>query len=1153
MLFVPHRRSLRACLLFAVLAGAASLADAQTPARVNLAKYQRVTASIQNSTYEPDFAVDGLVSNFHSWRTGNQTGPHWLEITYPQPVTVASAQVYLGLWETAAGAQIHGNFRFQHHNGLTWVDIPGSSVTGNTQPEVNVVFTAPVTATRFRFFSTDSGSRTLRELAFFPPNLVDGTEQGFPPGTDVRLNLAYLRPATASSAVLNNAYGAGYAKNAFDGYRDNASRWISTSTAAGEWIEVDLLAPHALGNAHVHSGFIDPVNNPERLTVQPIADFTLQYFDGTNWLPIPGATITGNTEVSRAIEFTTPVTTAKLRLLTTSASNARLQELLVFPPRAGGYALGRETLDAAAPTSTWDRYSDSTYRLRNRGPDLRLGLVDGQIVYASPGTPISTDIEWQLLLNHRDGSYRIRHPATGLCLALETISTTAGTAVVAQQYTALPHQDWWIVEDAADTATPKRFRLVNVYSGLVLQSLQASTSAGAAVVVQPANDTLALQFWNANFQRHYPKKGIAGTNSVIRTSVNPYVTGSDLTFIEDFYRRLGGSWSYSWGRQTSDTFPYMDAAHAFSPMQWGNFNWTHGSNQGPPDNIHRDLQSNPKPVYLLGFNEPDKSEQANMTVADALARWPRLEAQQVPLVAPVPANALGTWLDGTAGFHALANSLGYRRDYTAVHWYASPDSNGVISHLQSVYNKYGRPVWLTEFSAVRWSGTATWTERDNFNFLAEFMWRAEALTWLKRYSLFAFIQASPGANQSAPDPAEAPRSNALRADGSLTPFGALYAGWDGVTDVLADRAYHIHNRGVFERAHNPGGAAAPTLVDPNVTETGTQWFLSPGLTAGTHRLISTLDGRPLRTSNGTTVTFGTVGQTDPSVEWRLVADQHGWYFIEHPATSKRLKDNGTAATPTAPGVAGTYTLEGLTQTGDRFKWRFVRPAVAEPAGPPAAPADLAASVSANTITLTWSAGDSTTTAYTVQRSATGAEPWTNLATDLTARTFTDTSLAYSTSYTYRVTATNLFALTSAPSGSVTATTDAPADPYAAWTLANLSTLPAAQQLSGADPDADGITNLLEYALGTDPRTPAPSAAHTTAVNGRLQFTFHRAVADLDYEVLGSSDLVIWSVIATNPGTVGEQVTVPDAVKLTESPRRFLRLRVTTTSPPTQGG
>jgi len=1153
MLFVPHRRSLRACFLFAVLAGAASLADAQTPARVNLAKYQRVTASIQNSTYEPDFAVDGLVSNFHSWRTGNQTGPHWLEVTYPQPVTVAGAQVYLGLWETAAGAQIHGNFRFQHHNGLTWVDIPGSSVTGNTQPEVNVVFTAPVTATRFRFFSTDSGSRTLRELAFFPPNLVDGTEQGFPPGTDVRLNLAYLRPATASSAVLNNAYGAGYAKNAFDGYRDNASRWICASTAAGEWIEVDLLAPHALGSAHVHSGFIDPVNNPERLTVQPIADFTLQYFDGTNWLPIPGATITGNTEVSRAIEFTTPVTTTKLRLLTTSASNARLQELLVFPPRAGGYALGRETLDAAAPTSTWDRYSDSTYRLRNRGPDLRLGLGSGQIVYTTPGTPISTDIEWQLLLNHRDGSYRIRHPATGLCLALETISTTAGTAVVAQDYTALPHQDWWIVEDPADTASPKRFRLVNVYSGLVLQSRNSSTSAGASVVVQPANDTLALQFWNANFQRHYPKKGIAGTNSVIRTSVNPYVTGSDLTFIEDFYRRLGGSWSYSWGRQTSDTFPYMDAAHAFSPMQWGNFNWTHGSNQGPPDNIHRDLQSNPKPVYLLGFNEPDKSEQANMTVADALARWPRLEAQQVPLVAPVPANALGTWLDGTAGFHALANSLGYRRDYTAVHWYASPDSNGVISHLQSVYNKYGRPVWLTEFSAVRWSGTATWTERDNFNFLAEFMWRAEALTWLKRYSLFAFIQASPGANQSAPDPAEAPRSNALRADGSLTPFGALYAGWDGVTDVLADRAYHIHNRGVFERAHNPGGTAAPALADPNVTETGTQWFLSPGLTAGTHRLISTLDGRPLRTSNGTTVTFGTAGQTDPSVEWRLVADQHGWYFIEHPATSKRLKDNGTAATPTAPGVAGTYTLEGLTQTGDRFKWRFVRPAVAEPAGPPAAPADLAASVSANTITLTWSAGDITTTAYTVQRSATGADPWTNLATDLTARTFTDTSLAYSTSYTYRVTATNLFALTSAPSGTVTATTDAPADPYAAWTQANLGTLPAAQQLPRADPDTDGSTNLIEYALGTDPRTPAPSAAHTNAVNGRLQFTFRRAVADLDYEVLGSSDLVTWSVIATNPGTIGEQVTVPDTLTLTESPRRFLRLRVTSNSLPTQGG
>lgn len=62
---------------------------AQPAPRANLAKYQSASASVSNGNYAPDFAVDGIVSNFHSWRTGNQTGPYWLELSYPRLVTLA--------------------------------------------------------------------------------------------------------------------------------------------------------------------------------------------------------------------------------------------------------------------------------------------------------------------------------------------------------------------------------------------------------------------------------------------------------------------------------------------------------------------------------------------------------------------------------------------------------------------------------------------------------------------------------------------------------------------------------------------------------------------------------------------------------------------------------------------------------------------------------------------------------------------------------------------------------------------------------------------------------------------------------------------------------------------------------------------------------
>ncbi len=98
----------------------------------------------------------------------------------------------------------------------------------------------------------------------------------------------------------------------------------------------------------------------------------------------------------------------------------------------------------------------------------------------------------------------------------------------------------------------------------------------------------------------------------------------------------------------------------------------------------------------------------------------------------------------------------------------------------------------------------------------------------------------------------------------------------------------------------------------------------------------------------------------------------------------------------------------------------------------------------------------------------------------------------------------------------------------------------------ADPDGDGIPNLLEYALGGDPLVPGSISLPAPAlVEGHLTLAFTRARADLVYEVLASSTLAgdSWQVIATNPGSVGQIVIVVDPPPTSTNPRRFLRLRV----------
>jgi len=60
---------------------------------------------------------------------------------------------------------------------------------------------------------------------------------------------------------------------------------------------------------------------------------------------------------------------------------------------------------------------------------------------------------------------------------------------------------------------------------------------------------------------------------------------------------------------------------------------------------------------------------------------------------------------------------------------------------------------------------------------------------------------------------------------------------------------------------------------------------------------------------------------------------------------------------------------------------------------------------------------------------------------------------------------------------------------------------------------------------------------------RMQISFHRARAELTYIVEASPDLVTWTTLIVNPGTVGAAITVTDPEPVTATTPRFLRLRV----------
>ncbi len=145
--------------------------------RSNLAQFQSASASDENGDYAAAFAVDGIVSNFHSFRSSNTSDPHWLQVTFPRPLTVGSAHLYLGLDNGAAKGLAHFKIQFRDGGG-TWVDIPGTEIFGNTATELVVPFPTAQTADRFRLYTDDNGNRIVREIALSPPNLVGGNDAG---------------------------------------------------------------------------------------------------------------------------------------------------------------------------------------------------------------------------------------------------------------------------------------------------------------------------------------------------------------------------------------------------------------------------------------------------------------------------------------------------------------------------------------------------------------------------------------------------------------------------------------------------------------------------------------------------------------------------------------------------------------------------------------------------------------------------------------------------------------------------------------------------------------------------------------------------------------------------------------------------------------
>jgi hypothetical protein len=248
-----------------------------------------------------------------------------------------------------------------------------------------------------------------------------------------------------------------------------------------------------------------------------------------------------------------------------------------------------------------------------------------------------------------------------------------------------------------------------------------------------------------------------------------------------------------------------------------------------------------------------------------------------------------------------------------------------------------------------------------------------------------------------------------------------------------------------------------------------------------------------------------------------------------------IQPSGTSFSVRVDGYGGTLALIPVGILLQEFSAAVAAPTIStQPVGSTVAhnaSASMSVAATGTGLSYQWYEGASGVTA--------------NPVSGAISATLTTSALTTTTSFWARITNAG----GSVDSQAATITVLPPPTPLESW--AGSHSLSGPDAAAGADPDGDGIANLVEFALGSSPTDPGqagrPSASMPAAYT--LGITFHRATAALRYIVESSTTLAAgsWTVEAmieknTDPASVGNDVQVE--VPMGAAARKFLRLHIT---------
>lgn len=401
--------------------------------------------------------------------------------------------------------------------------------------------------------------------------------------------------------------------------------------------------------------------------------------------------------------------------------------------------------------------------------------------------------------------------------------------------------------------------------------------------------------------------------------------------------KLNCTWYYDWNidGSSSSNYNYVSIRQNGGWPSWNSINSKTGIN------------------HLLGFNEPDQSDQSNLTVDQSVSYWPDFMHSGYRIGSPAPASPESSWI---TNFLAKTDSLNYRVDFVAIHCYwGGQTPSQWYSRLKAIYDRVKRPLWITEWNnGANWT-TETWPTdttlalQKQLSDLKGILQVLDTASFVERYAEYDWVQY---------------KRSLVLAD-TLTPAGKYYAANKSAFAYNSQKAF-VHTWKLvappLSNSINSDDYFKTTLTFKDMNgEMGSKYILE-----------RSIDGRDTGFIGINTYTGYAIGNTIPFVD--SVFDK------------------------------ATYRIKAYAKDGTTYAYGRSLVIVRDAA--PVAPTSLTGTVlSATQDSIQWNAG-ANARSYNLKRSLNASGPFATIVSRTTQLQYRDTALSPATTYYYVVTSLN---------------------------------------------------------------------------------------------------------------------------------------------------